>query len=129
MHGAALEGEIKLRLAHEWLWVQRRFAPAHVQVVTVEGDVDRPEIDLDAAELLDQAAEAVRERDAACVDADERDVLELGIRLDDLVGDAVKRATERVCVEKDPLGGGRVCSGHLWTPFRPHRTGLKQCWS
>ena len=46
----------------------------------------------------DQAAQAVRERDAARVDADERDRVEVGVRLDDLVGDAVKGALERVCV-------------------------------
>ena len=66
-------GKSSLRLADERLRVQRRLAAAHVDVVAVEGDVERPEVDLDAAELLDQPAEAVRERDAARVDADERD--------------------------------------------------------
>ena len=70
---APLEGEVELRLADERLRVQGRLAAAHVDVVAVEGDVERPEVDLDAAELLDQPAEAVRERDAARVDADERD--------------------------------------------------------
>ena len=68
----------------------------------MEGDVERAEVDLDAAELLDQPAEALRERDAARVDADERDRVEVGVRLDDLVGDAVKGALERVCVEQLP---------------------------
>ena len=72
--------------------------PAHVDVVAVEGDVERAEVDLDAAELLDQAAQAVREGNAAGVDADERDRVEVGVRLDDLVGDAMKGALERVCV-------------------------------
>ena len=85
-------GEVELRLADERLRVQRRLAAAHVDVVAVEGDVDRAEVDLDAAELLDQPAEAVGERDAARVDADERDAVEVGVRLDDLVGDPVKGA-------------------------------------
>jgi hypothetical protein len=124
---APLEGDVELRLAHERLRVQGGLAAAHVQVVAVEGDVDRPEIDLDAAEFLDQPAEAVCERDAARVDTDERDALELCVRLDDLVGDPMERARERICVEENPFGGGRVCSGQLGTPFRPHRAGLK-CW-
>ena len=53
----------------------------------------------------DQAAEAVRERDASRVDADERDRVEVGVRLDDLVGDAVKGALERFCVEELPGSG------------------------
>ena len=61
MHVPPFEREVELRLADERLRVQRRLAPAHVHVVAVEGDVDRPEVDLDAAELLDQPAQAVRE--------------------------------------------------------------------
>ena len=93
-------------LADERLRVQRRLAAADVDVVAVEGDVERPEVDLDAAELLDQPAEAVRERDAARVDADERDRVEVGVRLDDLVGDPVKGALERFCVEELPAQRG-----------------------
>ena len=122
--GAALDREVEAGLADERLRVQRRPAAADVDVVAVEGDVERAEVDLDAAELLDQAAEAVRERDAARVDADERDRVEVGVRLDDLVGDAVKGALERICVEELPwqreLGQLSIRS-----PFRPHWTGLK----
>ena len=96
--GAALDREVEAGLADERLRVQRRPAAADVDVVAVEGDVERPEVDLDAAELLDQAAEAVRQRDASRVDADERDRVEVGVRLDDLVSDPVKGALERVCV-------------------------------
>ena len=96
--GAALEREVELRRADERLRVERRLAAAHLDVVAVEGDVDGAEVDLDAAELLDQPAQPLRERDAARVDADERDRVEVGVRLDDLVGDAVKGALQRVCV-------------------------------
>jgi hypothetical protein len=78
--------------------VQRRPAAAHVDVVAVEGDVERAEVDLDAAELLRSAGAGGARADAARVDADERDRVEIGVRLDDLVGDAVKGALERFCV-------------------------------
>ena len=51
-----------------------------------------PSVDLDAAALLDQAAQALGERDAARVDADERDRVEVGVALDDLVRDPRERA-------------------------------------
>jgi hypothetical protein len=48
----------------------------------------------------------VRDRHAARVDADERDAVELGVALDDLVRDPRQRAVDRVGVEEDPLLGG-----------------------
>ena len=54
-----------------------------------------------AGALLDQAREPLRERDAAGLDADERDLAEVRVPLDDLVRDARERPRERVCVEKD----------------------------
>ena len=69
-------------------------------------------------------AQALRDRDAARVDADEREPVELGVPLDDLVGDPPERPRHRVLVEQDLLG--RVSAG--WrkdSPFRPHGTGLK----
>ena len=51
----------------------RRLAGAHVHVVAVEGDVELAERELLAGALLDQAPQALRDRDAARVDADERD--------------------------------------------------------
>ena len=56
--------------------MDRRLSPAHLDVVAVEGDVDRAEPDLLAAELGDQPAQALRERDASRMDADERDPVE-----------------------------------------------------
>ena len=50
-----------------------RLARAHVDVVAVEGDVELAERDLGALELADPAAQALRERDAAGVDANEGD--------------------------------------------------------
>ena len=72
-----------------------------------------PRSTVDAAELLDQPAQAVRERDAAGMDADQCDAAEIGVALDDLVSDPLKGAPERVCVEKNPPLGGCVCSCQL----------------
>ena len=68
-------------------------AVAHVHVVAMEGDVERAELELRPAPLGDQAPQARGERDAARLDADERDLLETvpvrpGRALDELVGDA-----------------------------------------
>src|SRR4051794_40966512 len=63
--GAALEREVERGRADERLRVERRLAAAHLDVVSVEGDVDRAERGALAGELLDQAPEALRERDAA----------------------------------------------------------------
>ena len=88
--------------------MERRFAPTHLDVVAIEGDIDVAELDLDAGELVDQTAQAVRERDTAGVDTDERDAVELRVRLDDLVRDPVERPLQGVCIEEDTLSGGRV---------------------
>ena len=81
------------------------------------------EVDLDAAELLDQPAQPVRERDAARVDADERDGVEVAFASMISCGDPVKGAVERVCVEQFPRSRGSARS--ISSPFRPHGTGLK----
>src|SRR6266545_1537892 len=62
---AAFEGEVEPGRTDERLRVQWCLAAAHLDVVAVEGDVDGAERDLDATELLDQAAQALRERDTA----------------------------------------------------------------
>ena len=85
---ATFEREVELRLTHEWLSVQRRFAAADVHVVAVERDVDGAELGGLPRTLLDQAREALRDRHAACLDADECDLAQVGVGLDDLVGDA-----------------------------------------
>ena len=85
--------------------MDRSLSPAHLDVVTVEGDVDRAEPDLTAGELGDQVPEALRERDASSVDADERDSLEVGVALDDLVGDPRQAALDRLAVQQNLLGG------------------------
>jgi hypothetical protein len=94
--------------------VPGRLAGADVDVVAVEGDVELAERDLRAGELGDAAAEPLRERDAARVDADEGDPVELRIALDDLVRDPRQRALDRLGVE-DSLGfrGLRAAQGTL----------------
>src|ERR687888_208840 len=105
---AALERELELRGADDRLRVERRLAAAHLDVVAVEGDVDRAERGRDPGALLDQPPQALRERHAAGVDADERDVVEVGVPFDDLVGDPGERPVEGGLVEEDlPGGAGR----------------------
>jgi hypothetical protein len=77
-----------------------RRAVAHVDVVAVERDVQRAEGDLAARELLDQAADALRDGNAPRVDPDEGRALEVGVALDDLVCDAGDRAPKRFSVQQ-----------------------------
>jgi len=56
-----------------------------------------------ALELGDPAPQALRNRDPAGVDADESDLLEVGVALDDLVRDPRQRALDRLGIE-DGLG-------------------------
>ena len=71
--GATLELEVELGVADERLRPARRLAGAHVDVVAVKGDVELAERERLAGALLDQPAQPLRERDAARVDADERE--------------------------------------------------------
>ena len=95
-------------------------------VVAVEGDVDRAERDLLPAPLLDQRREPLGERDAARVDADEGELGQVVVALDDLVRDARERAAEALGVQQSlrrrAVGDVRA---HSVSPFRPLWTGLK----
>src|SRR5579864_1632559 len=124
--GSSLEREVELRLAHDGLRMQRRLAAADADVVAVEGDVDGADLGRLARALLDQPRETLRDRDAARLDPDERDLAKVGICLDDLVRDPRERARERVGVEEE-LPGFRLGMGvhDRATPFRPRWTGLK----
>ena len=98
-----------------------------------------PSCDLHLGALRDQPAEALRERDAARVDADEGDPLEVVRLLDDLVRDAGERPLDRLPVEDDlprlrcrsrsrahaSRGRAEGNGDHLPAPFRPLWTGLK----
>ena len=107
-----LERELERGRADDRLRVQRRLAAAHLDVVAVEGDVELAERKLDAGALGDQPAEALRERDAAAVDADERDLVEVVVPLDDLVRDAGERPVDRLGVEDDlPCRHARLGQG------------------
>src|SRR5947199_352013 len=81
--------------ADDRLRVARRAAAADLDVVAIEGDVDGAERGRLAGPLLDQAPEPLRERDTAGLDPDERHAAEVGVRLDDLVGDPGERPAER----------------------------------
>ena len=85
----------------------------------MEGDVHGSEIDCHAGALGDPLAQPPRERDAARVDADESESCEVGVVLDQLVGDPGQRALESARVEQDcrcPRARD-VC--HACAPFRP----------
>ena len=132
----SLEREVERRRADERLRVPRRLAAAHVDVVAVEGDVELAERDLGRrSSSLDPAAQPLRERHAARVDADERDACE--------VGDCPRRSRAR-CASASSRSrsasrtgcrcGGLRAHGALRavltsTPSRPHGTGLKGCGS
>src|SRR5918999_5728490 len=60
-----LERKVEARRADDRLRLLRRLAAADLDVVAVEGDVERAARDLLAAELVDEPAQALRERDAA----------------------------------------------------------------
>ena len=70
------------------------------------------------AALGDQAAEALGERDASRVDADERDRVEVVVALDDLVRDSRERPLDGFSVQQD---AAIRCHGRAMhrTPFRP----------
>ena len=105
--------------------VHDRLLGARGDIVAVESDVDRAQRHLLPAPLLDQRRQALGERDAARVDADECEPAEVVVSLDDLVRDTGERAAESLGVEQGfrrrAVGDVRTHS----TPFRPRRTGLK----
>ena len=65
------------------------------EVVAVEGDVQRAHGQLRPLLLRDQRADALRQRHAPALDADEHQVLRALIALDDLVRDALDGAAHR----------------------------------
>src|SRR3954447_2448041 len=124
--GLPLELEIECRRAHDGLRVTRRVASAHLHVVPVEGDVDGPNRRSVAGALFDKASQALRKRHTAGLDPDERNAVEVRVRLDDLVRDAGKGTAQAFRVQQDLLRRKRRRHVHS-TPFRPHWTGLKGC--
>ena len=68
----------------------------HRQVVAVERDVERPDRDLDPLVLGDRGRDPAGERDAATLDPDEQQAVGPGLLLDDLVGQADRRAADLV---------------------------------
>ena len=90
--------------------MSRRGATPDLDVVTVERDVDRAEVGRRAGSLLDQPSQAVCKRDAARLDADERDAGEIGICLDDLVRDPRQRPAQRISIEENGSRRGLHCT-------------------
>jgi hypothetical protein len=88
-----------------------------VDVVAVEGDVELPERHLRRRQLLDPLPQALRQGDAASVDADEGDAPEVGVPFDDLVRDPSQSLRDRLGVEQRARGG-KFCG------YRPLRANL-----
>src|SRR5581483_5474665 len=122
--GPPLELEVEPRVAHDRLAAPGRAPLAHVDVVAVEGDVELAELELHPRPLLDEPAQPLGERDAAGVDADERDRLEVVVTLDDLVRDPRECAADGLPVEQDPPVRRNGVLLHR-APFRPRWTELK----
>ena len=122
-----LEGEVELGATDERLRVERRLATPDEHVVAVERDVDGAEHRLDVASLGDERLEPACERNAARVDPDERELLEIAGALDHLVCETGERAPERFVVEDLAriLPRGRVGRHVALAPSRPRWTGLK----
>ena len=97
--------------------MERRLAAPHVDVVAIERDVERPERDLDVGELLDQRAQALGDGDAARVDADEGYLLEVGVALDDLVGDAMQGACRALPHRAGPAQTQALAQGSSFDSF------------
>jgi len=93
--------------------VTGRLAGADVDVVAVKGDVELAEDDLGAGELGDPTAQALCDRYATRVDPDQRDPLELGVPLDDLVRDPRQRALDRLGIEDSLRFRGLRAQGAL----------------
>jgi hypothetical protein len=88
-----------------------------MDVVTVEGDVELTERELAARKVGDAPAQALRERHAARVDADERDGVEIPVAFDDLVCDPRNRSLDRLLVEDDLAGRGLRSQPALRVPL------------
>jgi hypothetical protein len=67
----------------------------------VEGDVELAEGDLGPGEVGDPTPEALRERNTAGVDPDQREARQVGVALDELVRDPGQRLRDRISVEDD----------------------------
>ena len=69
------------------------------QVVAVERDVERAGRDLVAVDLADRLREPPGDRHAARADADERQLVDAAVALDDLVRDAGRATRHAIGVE------------------------------
>src|SRR6266550_4472180 len=103
----AVEIERQIRALDDWLLGDER------EVVTVEGDVERPDRHIDPLVLRDRGGNSAGERDAPTLDPDERETRGSGLLLDDLVGDPDRRPA-------DLLRGHDVAAAH---PLLPGLTG------
>ena len=110
----ALEREVELRPADDGMRVARLGAATDHDVVAMERDVHGSDHRLDVAPLGDERAQPSRQRHAAGVDADERELGEVVGALDQLVREPRERPRQGICVEdlarlSGVLGSGSGC--------------------
>jgi hypothetical protein len=102
--GHPFEREVEGGRADERLCVQRRLTAADLHVVAIEGDVELTERKFLIGAFLDQPAKSLRKRNTATVDPDERDLIQIVVSLDHLVGDPGEGPIDRFSVEEDLPG-------------------------
>jgi hypothetical protein len=95
--------------------MERRLAASHLHVVAIEGDVNHSEIDDVTGALGNQRPQPLGDRDAAGLNAHEREALEIVGLLDQLVRDARDRAIDRLGVENDL---SRRAAGRIQSTYR-----------
>jgi hypothetical protein len=103
-----VDREIQRRLVDD-----RRVSDAR-QVVAIERDVERAQRDDRVLVRADRVAQPRRQNVAARADADDGQIGEVSVALDDLMRDPRNGATNVV---------GAKQHGQIATPSRPHRTG------
>ncbi len=91
-----------------------------LDVVAVEGDVERTDGDLGAFELTDRVCQAASDGDATGVQADEHDAGTALVAFHDLVGDAHVGPAKGFRVEH--AGAQDWARSHRFLPWEPHRT-------
>src|SRR3954468_21442866 len=67
-HGLAFEREVERGRAHDRLRMKRSAAAAHLNVVAVEGDVDGTDVRRGAGAFVDEAPQALGDRNAPRLD-------------------------------------------------------------
>src|SRR5688572_21258539 len=99
---------------------------AHVEVVPVEGDVERADRHRGPVDGRDLGGQPLGERHAAGPQADEGELLGAAVLFEDLVRDAGEGAVEGDVVENLRFFAQAGRSGAHYSPYEPHGARLKE---